>query len=123
MATVSLAVNLDHALPNGDYAVKSASIVGQPSSTTLSTDEATVAADVATLVADGASPTQGHVNTLNTDWAAFKTVLDAYVVSVNGGVGDVTIIINTTNVTTKNQLKAALRALMLQIDGSNIVTA
>lgn len=32
----------------------------------------TVNSDVATLVADGATPTQAHVNTLNTDWTALK---------------------------------------------------
>lgn len=36
---------------------------------------ATVATDVATLVADGASPTQGHVNTLNMHCTALQTAL------------------------------------------------
>lgn len=37
----------------------------------------TVAANIATLVADGASPTQGHVNTLNTNWGTLLTLIDA----------------------------------------------
>lgn len=39
-------------------------------------DYTAVAAAIATLVSDGASPTQGHVNTLNTAWGTFKTALD-----------------------------------------------
>jgi len=31
-----------------------------------------VIADIATLVADGATPTQAHVSTLNTDWVTLK---------------------------------------------------
>ena len=38
---------------------------------------ASVVTDIATLVSDAGSPTQGHVNTLNTDWGVFKTALDA----------------------------------------------
>lgn len=34
---------------------------------------ATVSTDVATLVADGASPTQAHVNTLNTDFGLLQS--------------------------------------------------
>jgi hypothetical protein len=36
---------------------------------------ATVAANIATLVADGATPTQAHVNTLNTNWGLYLTAL------------------------------------------------
>lgn len=39
--------------------------------------QATVTADIATLVADGATPTQAHVNTLNTDYTAFLATLTA----------------------------------------------
>lgn len=39
----------------------------------------TFAADLATLVADGASPTQAHVNAVNSDWTSLKAVIDGVV--------------------------------------------
>lgn len=66
-------------------------------------DFATVTADVATLVADGATPTQGHVNTLNTDYTALAAATSA----------DVVLIFDAAVVTNQNQLKAALQKILL----------
>lgn len=74
--------------------------------------EGVVATDVATLVADGASPTQAHVNTLNTDWTAFLASAS----------GDVVLSVNTTNVTTKNQLRAAISRILEVVNGSGTLT-
>jgi len=68
---------------------------------------ATVTADVATLVADGASPTQAHVTTLNTDYTALAA-------SING---DVTVVWNSAVVTSRNQLRAALIAALKAVEG------
>lgn len=66
-----------------------------------------VTADVATLVGDGASPTQAHVNTLNTDYTALAGAIN----------GDVTVIWNGAVVTSRNQLRAALLAALKAVDG------
>lgn len=70
---------------------------------------APVTAAIAVLVADGASPTQAHVTTLNTAWAAFIAK-------------DVTVFIgSTTNVNTKNKLCAALAAITRAALGTNLL--
>src|ERR1019366_581928 len=43
----------------------------------------TVAANVGTLVSDGASPTQAHVTTLNSNWGTLKTAIDTWVTATN----------------------------------------
>lgn len=68
-----------------------------------------VVADTATLVADGASPTQGHVNTLNTDVTALNTALS----------GDVVVVWDGSVVTNKRQLQAALRHALRAVDGGH----
>lgn len=70
--------------------------------------EATVDTDVATLVADGATPTQGHVNTLNTDWTALKTIIDAQASLALGGI---TVIVDLASIANLNKLDAALHAV------------
>jgi hypothetical protein len=47
----------------------------------ITADYATFASDLATLVADGAAPTQGHVNSVNSDWTTLKGILDGLVAS------------------------------------------
>jgi len=66
-----------------------------------------VTADVATLVADGASPTQGHVNTLNTDYTALAAAIT----------GDVSVIWDGSTITSRNQLRAALRKVIEAVNG------
>lgn len=82
---------------------------------TVTAAEATVNTDVATLVADGATPTQAHVNTLNTDWGTLKTAIDAMTVANSG---DVSVSVDLANVTTKNQLRAAFAELLKMMESS-----
>jgi hypothetical protein len=74
--------------------------------------EGVVNTDVGVLVADGATPTQAHVNTLNTDWTAFLA----------SHTGDIVVSVDTAKVTTKNQFLAAIAALLAVVDGSSILT-
>lgn len=88
-------------------------------------DYTTVAANIATLVADGASPTQGHVNTLNTNWGTFKALVDTAVTdaaTIPGTAGDVVLQINGATVLTKNKLREILNSFLQQVEGSNLLT-
>lgn len=78
---------------------------------------ATVDADVATLVADGASPTQGHVNTLNTDWTALKAGLPGVPTTA-----DVVISFDASAVGTRSVLRKAVQRLLEAIEGSNALS-
>lgn len=87
----------------------------------LAASTTAVAADVATLVADGASPTQAHVDTLNTDWGTFLTAYTAYEAAVNAlsttvaassVSADVTLLFNAATVINKNNLRQAVNAVM-----------
>lgn len=69
----------------------------------------TVNTDVATLVADGATPTQAHVTTLDTDWTAYKAALTAY--SAASLSGNFAVSIDLAAVTTKRQARACLDAI------------
>lgn len=91
---------------------------------TVAADAVTVAANVATLVADGASPTQAHVNTLNTNWGTLSTDLTALLAELAGSptLADVVLSVNLTNITTRNQLRAAINHLLQVIEGSNAFT-
>lgn len=81
--------------------------------------EVDVAAAVAVLVADGASPTQAHVTTLD----AAHTILAAAIVANSASQsGAVVVSIDNSVVTTRNQLRAALRALLLLADGDGSLT-
>lgn len=75
----------------------------------------TVDADVAVLVADGATPTQGHVDTLNTDWTALVAGKDA-------APDDVVMIVNATNVVTLTALRRAMDRLYQYYAGSSVLT-
>jgi hypothetical protein len=85
-------------------------------------DTTTVDAAVAVLVADGASPTQAHVNTLNTAWTTLKAncaTLNTAVDTVNTDntplaatvSADLTLLFNASNISTKNAFLVAIRAL------------
>lgn len=108
MALYGFTASLNQSLGDGRYNVSIGGL-GDPSSV-AAPSSAAVAADVATLVADGASPTQAHVTTLNTDWGTFLTAETAYRAAVGGAVGgaDFTVIFNLTKFTKLNQVKAAL---------------
>ena len=84
---------------------------------TIAADQATVDADVATLVADGATPTQAHVNTLNTDW----TALAADIAGTYPASSDVVVSIDAANVVSIAQLRAALdRVVEIAAGGSEL---
>jgi hypothetical protein len=90
MANVVITASLNQAIPGGGYSV----------STGTAPDSVTVAANVATLVADGASPTQAHVTTLNTNFGLMNAAYTA----------NASLSFDTSAVTTMNQLRALLRA-------------
>jgi hypothetical protein len=69
-----------------------------------------VAANIATLVAEGATPTQGNVNTLNTNWGTFLTAEN------NKRAGLVNVEWDTT--LTRNQFLNAIRECIARIEGT-----
>lgn len=113
MALAAVNITIGQSLGGGRY---SSSIKGgsAPDFATVTTDMATAAADVATLVADGASPTQGHVTTLDTDFSAANAAYTALAGTING---DVTVVWDSSTITSRNQMRAALAAALSAIDG------
>lgn len=113
MTLAAVNISIGTSLADGTYRpiVKGGSA---PDFATATTDLATVAADVATLVADGASPTQGHVTTLNTDFAAANAAYAALAAAVTG---DVTVIWNKSTITHRNQMRAVALKLLAAIEG------
>lgn len=101
MALAAVKITVGQSLGDGNYSstVKGASV--PPLSAVVS--------DTATLVADGASPTQGHVTTLNTDVTALNSAL----------AGDVVVLWDGTVVTSRNQLRTALRIALRAIEGGH----
>lgn len=127
-----------------------ADVISSVASTTVNTDVAavvtaaaatvttTVAANVATLVADGATPTQGHVNTLNTNWAALLTLINTWKTAnatlntdwtaLSAGLGavpgssDVVLSYNASTVVSKNVLRRALQRILEKIDSASDLT-
>lgn len=99
MALAAVNLTIGQSLGDGRY---SASIKGGsiPNFSAVTTD-------VATLVADAASPTQAHVTTLNTDYAALAAAIT----------GDVTVIWNGATITHRNQLRHVLLTLMKAVEG------
>lgn len=110
MARFSAACNLD--ATGAPYSVGPLVDVMNGSST--ASQKTTVAADVATLVADGATPTQAHVNTLNTDWTALSASIAA---GQLGGNSDVVLSFDAATVTTRTKLRRAVQALLTMIEG------
>lgn len=102
---------------------------------TLATDVATmvaaaipVAAALAVLVADGASPTQAHVNTLNSAYTTLATAMTAVGVdqaAITAGVGTSTALsvqVDTTLVTTNNMFQRLLDDIARRVRGSSLLT-
>lgn len=94
MARISLAVSIN----NGNPDLAPSSVAGF---------QTAAAASVATLVADGASPTQGHVTTHNSDWTALYNALNQHV----------TLIYDVSAVTSLTILRNAVEALLRQAAG------
>jgi hypothetical protein len=76
---------------------------------------AAVTAALAVLVADAASPTQAHVTTLNNAYTAYA---NSVIASTHG----ISVILNTTVTTTRNQLQAALKSALDFLTASKYVT-
>lgn len=96
------------------------------------TDFTAVDDAIGVLVADGASPTQAHVNTLNSAWttyktdqAALKTAVDLVKTDTAAALAtlgaDVAVIFNST-ILSRNALKAALQAALRAVEGSGTLT-
>lgn len=99
MALAAVKVTVGQSLGDGRYSsvVKGGAVPGLT----------TVSANIATLVADGASPTQAHVTTLNTNFTAFSTALG----------GDVVLIWDGSVVTHRNQIRSVLLTMLKAVDG------
>lgn len=96
------------------FSTLSASHLPEATQTVAST---TVAANIATLVADGAAPTQAHVTTLNTNWAALLAGLPGIPAKV-----DVVLSFDATVVGTRSNLRRAIEALLAVVDSGNSLT-
>lgn len=122
MALAAFTATLKQSLGDGAYNVLPAGL-SDPSATAAPAT-ATVAANVATLVADGATPTQAHVTTLNTNWGAFLTGETAYRAAVGTAIAgaDLTVLFDTSKFTKLNQVKAALAAVLQSAQASGIFT-
>lgn len=93
-----------------------------------------VATAVGVLVADGASPTQAHVNDLNTAWGLFETAFAAVTAATAAavtaadaaetatGAQNAVFDIDTSVVTTQNAARAALRQIEQAIAGSGMAS-
>lgn len=112
MSLAAFTATLNQSLGAGSYSVDAKGL-SDPSATAAPATT-TVAANIATLVADGASPTQGHVNTLNTNWGTFLTSETAYRAAVATAIGgdSVVVLFDTSKFTKLNQVKAALAAIL-----------
>lgn len=147
MARSSVAITLGQALPGGQYNARTGAsgpvsvdvATAVADLATLTTNVATVtgtlttnvAAAVAVLVADGASPTQAHVNTLNTAWGLLATAIaalstaavsaDLTLVSADDA-ADLVVDFNTSTVSSLNAVKAAMLAVERLLLGSTTVT-
>jgi hypothetical protein len=99
MALAAVNITIGQALGSGRYSssVKGGSVP----------DIATVTTNVATLVADGASPTQAHVTTLNTNHTKLAAAIT----------GDVSVIWDGSTITSRNQLRHALREAIRAVEG------
>lgn len=120
MARIAFGATLGGNLGEGKFSTSGGSVA--PAATaagvaagTLTTN---VAAAVAVLVADGASPTQAHVNTLNTAWGLLATAIAA--ANTATAAANVVLDIDTAVVTTQNGVRAAMRELMQTVRGSGL---
>jgi hypothetical protein len=104
MARFSVSATMNAATVNGTPTVASVGGTQDASGNT-----ATVAANVATLVADGASPTQAHVTTLNTNWGALLNMITP----TNK---DVILSFDASVITTRTALRQAVAALLATIE-------
>jgi hypothetical protein len=90
--------------------------------TALAAAQVTAAADVAVLVADGATPTQAHVTTLNTDYTALATAIATSVADVSANPSANVVIVWDATITKRAQLRSALRSALTLLNGSSILS-
>lgn len=107
MASFAVGVSISNAQPSGVKGYR-------PNSITAAQLD-TITADVATLVADGATPTQAHVNTLNTDWTAAIAGKDA-------ASDHVVLVVNASSVVTMTALRRAVATLLQHFEGHSALT-
>lgn len=77
------------------------------------TAEQGIVSATATLVADGATPTQAHVTTLNTNLTSFNNNLAA--------AKDVIVSFDASTITSRSQLRQALAAIGQFLESSNAI--
>ncbi len=120
MARIAFGATLGQSLGEGRFSSSSGSVAPAATSSAVAAGTLTtnVAAAVAVLVADGASPTQAHVNTLNTAWGLLATAIAA--ADIATAAANVVLDIDTAVVTTRNGVSAAVRELMKTIEGSGL---
>lgn len=99
MALAAVKITIGQSLGGGGYSstIKGGSVPPLSS----------VVTDTATLVSDGASPTQAHVTTLNTDVTALNAAL----------AGDVVVVWDGSVITSRPQLRAALLLALQAVEG------
>jgi hypothetical protein len=115
MSLRGISIVIGQALQGGlKYAV---SVGASQDPNTTAPDYSAVASALAVLVADGASPTQGHVNTLNTNWTALRADADAFATKAASINADVILYFNAATVTKQNQALAAIRAIEREFIG------
>lgn len=120
MARIAFGCTLGQSLGEGRFSSNSGPVA--PAATAAATAAGTlttnVAAAVAALVADGASPTQGHVDTLNTAWGLLATAIAA--ANTATAAANVVLDIDTAVVTTQNGVLAAIRQIETALRGSGL---
>lgn len=108
MARAAVACKVQARLGNGTAVLTAhARPVDPVNGATIATTQAAVAAALAVLVADGASPTEGHVTTLDAAYTAL--VADIAPLPANA---DVVISYNATTVVDLNALRQAVDELL-----------
>ena len=122
MARIAFGATLGGDLGNGRFNTSSGSVAPAATSAGVAAGTLTtnVAAAVAVLVADGASPTQAHVNTLNTAWGLLATAIAA--ANTATAAANVVLDYDDAVVTTKNGLRAAVRRILHTVDGSGLAS-
>lgn len=120
MARIAFGASLGGNLGEGRFSTSSGSVAPAITSANIAAGQLTtdVAAAVAVLVADGASPTQGHVNTLNTAWGLLAAAIAN--AATGAAAANVVLDIDASVVTTRNGVRAALRDIMRTVEGSGL---
>lgn len=136
MARTAFGATLGGSLGNGAFSTSSKGVTPILTAATTADDAAAtaagtlttdVAAAVAVLVADGASPTQGHVNTLNSAWGLLATAIAAAsaataAAKTAAAPANVVLDVDTAVVTTQNGVRAALREILQAVRGSGLAS-